>query len=45
MRAVLYRAAALVAALVITVPASAQFGHPLKGTWSGDWDTGKENRT
>ena len=26
-------------------PALAQFGHPLKGSWSGDWGTGKENRT
>ena len=42
---VLYRAAALIAALAITVPASAQFGHPLKGTWSGDWGTSEENQT
>ena len=25
--------------------AFAQFGHPLKGTWSGDWGTGPNNRT
>lgn len=31
--------------LAVTMPASAQFGHPLKGTWSGDWGTSKENRT
>ena len=24
--------------------ASAQFGHPLKGSWSGDWGTGSGNR-
>jgi hypothetical protein len=23
--------------LVIAIPALAQFGHPLKGTWSGEW--------
>jgi hypothetical protein len=22
----------------------AQYGHPLKGSWSGDWGTGKDNR-
>jgi hypothetical protein len=26
-------------------PALAQFGHPLKGSWSGDWGPTKENRT
>src|SRR5207249_3270779 len=25
--------------------ASAQFGHPLKGSWSGDWGAGANNRT
>lgn len=30
-------------ALVLT--ASAQFGHPLKGSWSGDWGPDKERRT
>jgi len=45
MRMALYRVAALMVALAVAVPASAQFGHPLKGTWSGDWGTGKENRT
>lgn len=24
---------------------SAQFGHPLKGSWSGDWGASRENRT
>jgi hypothetical protein len=32
-------------ALTITARASAQFGHPLKGTWSGDWGPSKESRT
>lgn len=27
----------LVACLAIAVPALAQFGHPLKGSWSGEW--------
>ena len=25
--------------------ASAQFGHPLKGSWSGDWGAGANSRT
>ena len=28
---------ALVACLALAVPALAQFGHPLKGSWSGEW--------
>jgi len=32
-------------ALLLAAPALAQFGHPLKGTWSGDWGPTKENRT
>ena len=36
---------ALAAALLFAAPALAQFGHPLKGTWSGDWGPTKENRT
>ena len=32
-------------ALLIAAPAAAQFGHPLKGTWSGDWGPTKDNRT
>src|SRR5262249_185618 len=31
-------------ALAVALPASAQFGHPLKGTWSGDWGTSKDKR-
>jgi hypothetical protein len=33
---------AVVACLAIAVPALAQFGHPLKGSWSGEW---RENAT
>jgi hypothetical protein len=36
-------AAAIV--LLVAGPASAQFGHPLKGTWSGDWGPGKDKQT
>jgi len=39
------RLASVLAALLVAVPALAQFGHPLKGTWSGDWGPTKENRT
>jgi hypothetical protein len=35
----------LLAAFLVAAPALAQFGHPLKGTWSGDWGPTKENRT
>jgi hypothetical protein len=30
---------------LLAAPARAQFGHPLKGSWSGDWGIGKQNRT
>ena len=39
------RAVALLTFLAVALPASAQFGHPLKGTWSGDWGTTKDKRT
>lgn len=42
------RPLALVVALVVAegaAPALAQFGHPLKGTWTGDWGPSKESRT
>ena len=44
MRFSIRRVSCLVVALLIAAPALAQFGHPLKGTWSGDWGTTKENR-
>jgi hypothetical protein len=38
--------ALLLAALVLAAgSASAQFGHPLKGSWSGDWGPDKDQRT
>jgi hypothetical protein len=37
--------AACAVALLVAATASAQFGHPLKGTWSGDWGPSKDNRT
>jgi len=45
MRVALYRVAGLMMALAVALPASAQFGHPLKGSWTGDWGTSRENRT
>ena len=42
---VLTRVAGLILALASAAPAFAQFGHPLKGTWSGDWGPTKDNRT
>jgi hypothetical protein len=40
------RVACLLAALAMVVPAFAQFGHPLEGSWSGEWwlKKGDENR-
>ena len=32
------------ASLLIASTVVAQYGHPLKGSWSGDWGTSKENR-
>jgi hypothetical protein len=45
MRTALFRVTGVMMALAVALPASAQFGHPLKGSWSGDWGTSKENRT
>ena len=36
---------AVVLALFLAIPASAQFGHPLKGTWSGDWGPSKDKQS
>jgi hypothetical protein len=40
------RMIALLACLAIALPALAQFGYPLKGSWSGEWwlKKGDENR-
>jgi hypothetical protein len=35
----------LLACLAVAATASAQFGHPLKGSWSGDWGPSKNDRT
>jgi len=45
MQARLFRFVIALALFTVAVPAFAQFGHPLKGTWSGDWGTGPNNRT
>ncbi len=45
MRVATRRVPILLIALMIAAPALAQFGHPLKGTWSGDWGQTKDNRT
>jgi hypothetical protein len=34
----------LLACWVLVTPALAQFGHPLKGSWSGDWGPSKTDR-
>ena len=39
----LIRFLAVLAALAMAAPASAQFGHPLKGTWIGEWGPNKEH--
>jgi hypothetical protein len=38
------RLVSLLACLGIAVSAFAQFGHPLSGTWSGDWGLNKDRR-
>jgi hypothetical protein len=45
MQSKLVRIAAIVAVIAMVVPAFAQYGYPLKGTFSGDWwiQKGKEN--
>src|SRR5215212_130517 len=46
MRVRSFRFAVLVASyLAVAGTASAQFGHPLKGTWLGDWGPNKDSRT
>jgi hypothetical protein len=45
MRRQLVGALVCVACLVAASNALAQFGHPLKGSWSGDWGPNKEQRT
>jgi len=38
------RAASLLVFLAFGVAAAAQYGHPLKGSWSGDWGPAKDTR-
>ena len=44
MRETLFRVVCVLAVLGIAVTAPAQYGHPLKGTWSGDWGVAKDTR-
>jgi hypothetical protein len=37
----LFRVLTVVALIAVATTAFAQFGHPLKGTWSGDWGANK----
>lgn len=39
-----FRLLSLLACLAVAGTALAQYGHPLKGSWSGDWGTSKESR-
>jgi hypothetical protein len=45
MRTSTFSVACLVACLGLAATVSAQFGHPLKGTWSGDWGPTKDKQT
>jgi hypothetical protein len=45
MRVRLLGLAVMIACLAVADTTSAQFGHPLKGTWSGDWGADNDNRT
>ena len=45
MRLPLCRALTVFACLLVAAHAFAQFGHPLKGSWSGDWGPNKDQRT
>jgi len=44
MRAKTFLWVSLLVCLVLTVSAFAQEGHPLKGTWLGDWGPNKNDR-
>ena len=41
----MFRVVILAAFLFTASTAFAQFGHPLKGSWSGDWGVNKDQRT
>lgn len=40
-----FRLGFVAACVVLGATVSAQFGHPLKGSWSGDWGPDAERRT
>jgi hypothetical protein len=40
----LFRSVIFLACLAMAATVSAQFGHPLKGSWSGDWGPNKDTR-
>jgi hypothetical protein len=46
MHSKIFRPVCLLALAALALPAFAQFGHPLKGAWSGEWwlKKGEENR-
>ena len=44
MRAKLIRLVVVAALLSPAVPATAQYGHPVKGSWSGDWGPNEDDR-
>ena len=44
MRATLPRAVGVLVVLVLAASTSAQYGHPLKGSWSGDWGVSEDDR-
>ena len=43
MRVRLFGLVMVLAYVAVAATASAQFGHPLKGTWSGDWGVNADN--
>ena len=45
MRPTLLTLTCCLACLAVAGMTLAQYGHPLKGSWSGDWGTSKERRT
>ena len=44
MRSNLARVAAIIGVLSLAASAGAQYGHPLKGSWSGDWGPSADDR-
>ena len=40
-----FRAVTMIAFVAAASTAAAQFGHPLKGTWTGDWGNAPGSRT